>query len=78
MFKNLNDKNEEIGDLMCLPKEEIPQKLLLCYAYTYHKSQARTIHGSIRLTQTQHKNSSQRHLIVGLRRAPNGLNIQVV
>ena len=70
-FKNSDDESME------LPKAEIPQKMLLCYAYTYHKSQARTIQGSLRLAQTNHKNFSQRHLIVGLGRAPKGIDLQV-
>ena len=70
-FKNSNDESME------LPKAEIPQKMLLCYAYTYHKSQARTIKGTLKLAQTNHKNFSQRHLIVGLGRAPKGIDVQV-
>ena len=70
-FKNSND------ELMQLSNLEIPQKMLLCYAYTYHKSQARTIKGTLRLAQTNHNNFSQRHLIVGLGRAPRGIDVQV-
>jgi ATP-dependent exoDNAse (exonuclease V) alpha subunit len=76
-FKKIDTHEEETGDEMFIDIEEIPSMLLLSYAYTYHKSQARTIHGTIRLAQTSHKRFSQRHLIVGLGRAPNGKDIQV-
>ena len=69
----MNDTNIE----MSVPIDEVPAKLLLCYAYTYHKSQARTIKGSIRLAQTDHTYFSLRHLIVGLGRSPLGQDVQV-
>ena len=56
---------------------EVPAKLLLCYAYTYYKAQARTIKGSIRLAQTHHTYFSLRHLIVGIGRSPCGQDVQV-
>ena len=70
-----NDTNES-GELMQLPINEVPQKLLLCWAYTYHKSQGKTIHGVLCLAQTQHKNFTLRHLLVGLGRGPLGKNIK--
>ena len=71
--KDMNNTDEE----MSIPIEIIPQKLLLSYAFTYYKSQARTIKGSIRLAETHHKHFTLRHLIVGLGRAPLGEFVQV-
>ena len=62
---------------MFLPKNEIPEKLLLCWAYTYHKSQGKTIKGVLVLAQTSNKNFTLRHLLVGLGRGPCGKNIHV-
>ena len=71
--KDMNDTIIEFS----IPIDEVPAKLLLCYAYTYHKSQARTIKGTIRLAQTDHTYFSLRHLIVGLGRSPLGQDVQV-
>ena len=77
-FKYLDNDQKESGDFMYLPKDEIPHKMLLCYAYTYHKTQGRTIRGSIRLAETSSRNFSLRHLIVGSGRAPEGIDLQVM
>jgi len=78
MFFNKLDKDDKIeGDEMVIPLEDVCNNLCLSYAITYHKSQARTIHGSLRLAQTDLKCFSHRHLIVGLGRAPIGANVQV-
>ena len=77
-FQYLDNDQKLSGDLMYLTKDEIAHKLLLCYAYTYHKTQGRTIHGIIRLAETSSKNFTLRHLIVGLGRGPEGKNIQVM
>ena len=76
-FVKINDKEEESDELMHLPINEIPEKLLLCWAYTYHKSQGKTIKGVLELAQTSNKNFTLRHLLVGLGRGPCGKNIHV-
>ena len=70
-FIQLDNNLDNIGESM------VPYKSLLRYALTYHKSQATTIPGSLRLAQTDHKYFTLRHLIVGLGRGPLGVNIQV-
>lgn len=71
--KDMNDTIIEFS----ITIDEVPAKLLLCYAYTYYKAQARTIKGSIRLAPTDHTYFTLRHLVVGLGRAPPGQNVQV-
>ncbi len=73
----VNDKNEIVNEPFELTFEELGQKLLLSHAITYDSSQARTIYGALRLTQTSHKHMTLRRLIVGLGRAPNGALVQV-
>ncbi len=73
----VNDKSEDINEPFELTFEEIGQKLLLSHAITYDSSQARTIYGPLRLTQTRHKHMTLRRLIVGLGRAPDGALVQV-
>jgi len=73
----VNDKNEMVNKPFELNFEEVGQKLLLSHAITYDSSQARTIYGPIRLTQTSHKHMTLRRLIVGLGRAPDGALVEV-
>ena len=73
----LDNNLDNIGESMSIATAEVPYKLLLRYALTYHKSQATTIPGSLRLPQTDHKYFTLRHLIVGLGRGPLGVDIQV-
>ena len=76
-FIQLDNNLDNIGESMSIATAEVPYKLLLRYALTYHKSQATTIPGSLRLAQTDHKYFTLRHLIVGLGRGPLGVDIQV-
>ena len=71
-----NDKAES-GDSFALPRPEVANKLRLTHAITYFSSQARTITGSLRLTETNSKHFNIRCLIVGLGRAPNGWGVEV-
>ena len=60
-----------------LPTIEVPEKLRLTFATTIDSSQARTLHGTVRLTQTDHQHFSLRRLIVALGRVPHGSQIEV-
>ena len=73
----INDKDEQMGESFFMTKEEVGEKMRLPHAITYFSSQARTIYGGLRLTQTSHKLFTMRHLIVGLGRGPRACDIEV-
>ena len=77
-FVKLNNDDLPEGDEMFMLLDDVSGNMLLTYAYTYHKSQARTIRGTLRLDETWHHFFTHRHLIVGLGRAPNGRDVQVM
>jgi len=60
-----------------LDEKELGSKLRLTHAVTYFSSQARTVKGRLRLSQTSNRLFTIRHLIVGLGRAPAGSAVQV-
>ena len=69
----VDDEDKPTGTSFELTREELGSKMRLSHAITYFSSQARTVHGGLRLTQT----ITCRHLIVGLGRGPVGADIQV-
>ena len=75
----VNDEDEPLGTSFVLTIQELGSKMRLSHAITYFSSQARTIHGELRLAlaQTSSKLFTLRHLIVGLGRGPVGADIQV-
>ena len=73
----VNDEDEPVGDSFVLTKEDLGSKMRLSHAITYFSSQARTIHGALRLAQTSSSLFTLRHLIVGLGCGPVGADIQV-
>ena len=73
----VNDAGTAVGEPFSLPTAEVPAKLRLCHAITYDSSQARTLYGNVRLTQTSHPHMNLRRLIVGLGRAPKDAQIEV-
>ena len=73
----VNDKKKEVKEPFDLETKIVPAKLRLTYAITYDSSQARTLHDGVILTQTDHPHFTLRRLIVGLGRAPNGVDVQV-
>jgi hypothetical protein len=73
----VDDEDKPTGTSFELTREELGSKMLLSHAITYFSSQARTIHGGLRLAQTSSKLFTLRHLIVGLGRGPVGADIQV-
>ena len=77
-IRKLNNDDLPEGDEMFMLLEDVSCNLLLTYAYTYHKSQARTIRGTLRLDQTWEICFTHRHLIVGIGRAPKGCDVQVM
>ena len=50
-----NDKDEEFGKAFEMAQQEFGEKLLLSHAITYDSSQARTIHGPLRLVDRTQK-----------------------
>ena len=73
----ISDEDEHVGNSFFLSKEEMGSKMRLSHAITYFSSQARTIHGPLRLSQTSNRRFTIRHLIVGLGRGPIGADIEV-
>ena len=73
----IDDNDKATGTSFRMDAAELGVKMRLTHAITYFSSQARTIHGSLRLTETSHPLFSIRHLIVGLGRAPVGCNVEV-
>ena len=73
----VDDEDAPVGDSFLLTQEELGSKMRLSHAITYFSSQARTIHGALRLAQTNNSLFTLRHLIVGLGRGPVGADIQV-
>ena len=76
-LRQVDDQGDFKGESFILTKEDIGSKMRLTHAITYFASQARTICGGLRLTQTGSKLFTLRHLIVGLGRAPIGADVQV-
>jgi hypothetical protein len=74
---NVNDLGEAVGEPFSLPTANVPAVLRLCHACTFDSSQARTLYGNVRLTQTSHPRMTLRRLIVGLGRAPEGAQLEV-
>ena len=73
----VNDEGKGVGEQFTMPTPEVPKKLRLTYAITYDSSQARTLYGHVRLVQTDHMHMTLRRLIVGLGRAPAGIQLEV-
>jgi len=64
-------------DPITIATELVSHKFVPVHAITYDSSQARTLHGGVRLAQTDHPRMTLRKLIVGLGRAPAGCDVQV-
>jgi len=60
-----------------LPTASLSSKMRLGYAITIDSSQSRTLHGTVRVTQTDHAFMSLRRLCVALGRAPASVDIEV-
>jgi hypothetical protein len=73
----VDDESKVVGEPFSMVTTEVPQKLRLTHAITYDSSQARTLYGNVRLTQTSHTCMNLRRLIVGLGRAPLGKQLEV-
>ncbi len=74
----VDDECKVVGEPFSMVTAEVPQKLRLTHAITYDSSQARTLYGNVRLTQTSHPRMNLRRLIVGLGRAPLAKQLEVV
>jgi hypothetical protein len=57
--------------------EDVVRDLRLTHALCFYSCQACTIHGKLRLTQTDSRLFMLRHLIVGLGRTPAGREVEV-
>jgi len=73
----INDEGKIVGEPFALLTAEVPAKMRLAHAMTIDSSQSRTMHGTVRLTQTSHMHMSLRRLIVALGRVPEGSQIEV-
>jgi len=73
----ISDAGEPRGEPFELSLEEVARDLRLTHALCYYSCQARTIHGPLRLAQTDCRWFTLRHLIVGLGRAPAGSEVEV-
>jgi len=73
----VDDEGKEHPPLCVMQTSTLSHQMRLTYAITYDSSQARTLHGGVRLTQTSHPRMTLRRLIVGLGRAPNGEDVEV-
>ena len=73
----INDDGARTASSFIINKKQLGCQFRLTHAITYFSSQARTIHGGVRLAQTNHKRFILRHLILGLGRAPRGCDVQV-
>jgi hypothetical protein len=73
----IDDAGAARGEPFEMSLEDVAQDLRLTHALVYYSCQARTIHGPLRLAQTDSRWFSLRHLIVGLGRAPAGCCVEV-
>ena len=73
----IHDDGARASESFVVDKKELGSNFRLTHALTYFSAQARTIHGGIRLAQTSNKRFTLRHLVLGLRRAPRGCDVQV-
>ena len=73
----INDDGVHTATSFIVDKKELGSNFRPTHALTYFSTQARTIHGGIRLAQTSHKNFTLRDLVLGLGRAPRGCDVQV-
>ena len=73
----MNDEGNEIDESFVMDQKDIGYKMRLTHAIAYFSSQARTMVGGLRLTQTDSRLFTLRHLIMGLGRAPIGADVQV-
>ena len=64
----ISDEDEHVGNSFFLSKEEMGSKMRLSHAITYFSSQARTIHGLLRLAQTSNRRFTIRNLWSGPKR----------
>ncbi len=75
--QQVNDRDEAVGEVLALDRARLSASLRLSHAICYFSCQARTITGGLRLSQTNHKFFTIRHLVVGLGRGPEGHCIEV-
>ena len=73
----INDDGVRTAASFIVDKKELGSNFCPTHALAYFSTQARTIHGGIRLTQTSHKNFALRDLVLALGRAPRGCDVQV-
>jgi hypothetical protein len=73
----INDAGAERGEPFQMSLEDVARDLRLTHALCYYSCQAHTIYGPLRLTQTNSRCFTLRHLIVGLGRAPSGVCVEV-
>ena len=73
----IDDEGKTKEEPFAMPTSEVPEKMRLTHAMTVDSSQARTLYGAVRLTQTSHPHMSRRRLIVALGRVPDGSMLEI-
>jgi hypothetical protein len=73
----VDDGGSERGEPFQMGLADVARDLRLTHALCFYSCQARTIHGPLRLAQTDSRWFTLRHLIVGLGRAPAGNCVEV-
>jgi hypothetical protein len=75
----IDDDDQLVDDIRIeMEVDELTMSSRLSHAVTYFSQQARTIKCSLRLLNTENKNFTIRHLIVGLGRSPEGRLVSVM
>ncbi len=75
--QNIDERGVKVGEAILVEPKKLALTLRLSHAICYFSCQARTITGGLRLSQTNHKFVTRRHLVVGLGRGPEGHCIEV-
>jgi hypothetical protein len=73
----VDDAGAARGEPFEMSLQDVERDLRLTHALWYYSCQAHTIHGKLRLTQTDSRCFTLRHLIVGLGRVPAGCDVEV-
>jgi hypothetical protein len=73
----IDDTGAEHGEPFEMSLEDVARDLRLMHAHCYLSCQARTIHGPLRLAQTDSRLYTLRFLVVGMGRAPAGCCVEV-
>ncbi len=77
VVQNVDDRGALMGEPLSVEAKRLATTLRLSHTICYFSSQARTIVGGLRLSQTRSRHFSIRHLADGFGRAGEGLVVEV-